>query len=384
MKLLDQMRREIRVRHYPIRTERSYSDWVRRFILFHNKRHPNEMGADEINRFLSHLASDRNVAASTQNQALCAIVFFYKNVLKKEVGDLGELVRAKRLPKLPVVLTVEETEKILARITGTRGLMCRLLYGTGMRIIELVRLRVKDLDFAINTIIIRDGKGAKDRVTVLPPSLSAPLREHLERALALHKKDLAAGYGFVHMPHALERKYPNAAKEWCWQYVFPSGKLSIDPRSGRKQRHHVFESVLQKALKQATAEAGVNKPVHAHSLRHSFATHLLLSGSDIRTVQELLGHNDLNTTAIYTHILKTGPLAVRSPVEQIKCPPLFPQPQNLASQAPRSATDDEKWTVVPLSRGPVVPQSCPNRILSRIRAACALFFAHLLTRSIPS
>ncbi len=311
--LLDQVRRAIRVRHYSIRTERTYVDWITRFILFHNKRHPKEMGGKEINEFLSYLATDCNVASSTQNQALCSIVFLYKNVLDMDTGEWGEIVRAKKPKRLPVVLSREETDAIINNMHGTIRLMTVLMYGTGMRIIELIRLRVKDIDFENNIITVRDGKGAKDRVFPLPPCTVKPIKTHLARVKLLHEKDLADGYGTVYLPNALDRKYPNANKEWCWQYLFPSRQLSKDPRSGRVQRHHVYESALQKSIKAATRKAGITKNVHSHTFRHSFATHLLADGSDIRTIQELLGHNDLRTTEIYTHILKTGPLGSKSP-----------------------------------------------------------------------
>jgi integron integrase len=272
MKLLDQVREAIRVRHYSIRTEHAYVDWITRYILFHDKRHPGEMGAAEINRFLSHLASDLNVAASTQNQALCAILFLYRQVLKLDIGPLGDVVRAKKPQRLPVVLAAEETAELLSRLHGTRGLMAELLYGTGMRIIELVRLRVKDIDFKRRMILVRDGKGQKDRTVPLPSELAPELQEHLRKARELHEKDLADGNGTVHLPFALDRKYPNANREWCWKYVFPSGVLSVDPRSGVKQRHHVFESVLQKALKEATKAAGIVKLVHAHTLMRTPST----------------------------------------------------------------------------------------------------------------
>jgi len=316
--LLDQLRDEIRVRHYSIRTEHTYADWVYRYVMFHGKRHPNEMGAVEINQFLSHLASDLNVAASTQGQALSAIVFLYKNVLKRDPGDFSDIVRAKRPKKLPVVLSLDETARLLANMKGVQRIMAELMYATGMRIIELVRLRVKDIDFERSQITIREGKGKKDRTAPLPPELVTDLRKQLKRVKELHEKDLAEGYGTVYLPHALARKYPNAAKEWCWQYVFPSRKRSVDPRSGVTQRHHVYESVMQKAIKDATRKAGIPKMVHAHSLRHSFATHLLEEGHDIRTVQELLGHKDVRTTQIYTHVTHAGPQAIRTPLTRAR------------------------------------------------------------------
>ncbi|NQU38937.1 MAG: integron integrase [Lentisphaerae bacterium] len=317
-KLLDQLRREIRLRHYSIRTEHSYSDWVYRYIVYHNKRHPAEMGAPEITAFLSYLATDLNVAASTQNQACCAIGFLYKYVLEKDLPEFGEIVRAKKPKKLPVVLSAEETASVLSGLEGHHRLMGDLLYGTGMRIIELIRLRVKDVDFDRRMIIVRSGKGQKDRVAVLPSELVPELKAHVEKVRLLHEKDLAAGTGTVHLPFALDRKYPNANKEWGWKYVFPAHKLSVDPRSGITQRHHVYESVLQKALQTATRNSGVVKPVHAHTMRHGFATHMLEAGHDIRTVQKLLGHKDVRTTMIYTHVMQDGISGVASPLTRVR------------------------------------------------------------------
>ena len=316
--LLDRLRREIRVRHYSIRTERTYSDWVYRFILFHDRRNPAEMGASEINQFLSHLATNCNVSASTQNQACCAIVFLYKHVLKKELQEFGDVVRAKRPKKLPVVLSLDETARLLSHMTGTPRIMAELMYATGARIIELVRLRVKDIDFSRNQITIREGKGAKDRTVPLPSELADDLRSHLKRVEERHKKDLEEGYGEVYLPHALAKKYPNAARELCWQYAFPSRNRSTDPRSGKVRRHHVYDSVLQKAIRDATRKAAIPKMVHAHALRHSFATHLLEEGHDIRTVQELLGHSDVRTTQIYTHVTQQGAQAVRTPLTRAR------------------------------------------------------------------
>jgi len=317
-KLLDQLRRAIRMRNYSIRTENSYADWVYRYIVFHNKRHPAEMGAPEITAFLSFLATDLNVAANTQNQACCAIVFLYKHVLKKDLPEFGDIVRAKKPKRLPVVLSAEETASVLAGLDGLHRLMGELLYGTGMRIIELIRLRVKDVDFSRRMITVRDGKGQKDRIAILPSELVPELKEHVEKARLLHEKDLAAGTGTVHLPFALDRKYPNANKEWGWKYVFPASVLSVDPRSGITQRHHVYESVLQKALKQATQASGVVKPVHAHTMRHSFATHMLEAGHDIRTVQKLLGHKDVRTTMIYTHVMQEGISGIASPLTRVR------------------------------------------------------------------
>jgi integron integrase len=316
--LLDQLRRAIRMRNYSIRTERSYADWVYRFIRFHNLRHPMEMGAPEINAFLSYLATDLNVAASTQNQACCAIVFLYRHVLKKKLNEFGDVVRAKKPKRLPVVLSAEETASVLSGLDGLHRVMGELLYGTGMRIIELIRMRVKDVDFNRRMITVRDGKGKKDRVAILPTELVPELQAHLESVRVLHENDLANGVGTVHLPNALSRKYPNANQEWGWKYVFPSSVLSVDPRSGIKQRHHVYESVLQKALKRATRESGVVKPVHAHCLRHSFATHMLEAGHDIRTVQKLLGHKDIRTTMIYTHVMQDGVCGIKSPLARVR------------------------------------------------------------------
>ncbi len=314
-RLLDQVREVIRVKHYSIRTEEAYVQWIKRFIFFHGKRHPREMGAAEIESFLTDLAVQRKVSASTQNQALNALVFLYKEVLDIDLGEFAA-VRAKRPNRLPVVLTKAETAKLLAAMKpGTIGLMARLLYGTGMRLMECVRLRVKDVLFEENQILVRDGKGAKDRVTMLPASVKAELETHLERVKLLHQSDLAAGAGEVYLPYALARKYPQAAREWGWQYVFPALNLSRDPRSGKTRRHHASETSLQRAVKEAVRLAGIVKPASCHSLRHSFATRLLESGYHIRTVQELLGHKDLATTQIYTHVMQKPGLGVRSPLD---------------------------------------------------------------------
>ncbi len=313
-KLLDQVRDVLRLKHYALRTEEAYVDWIRRFILFHHKRHPREMGAAEITAFLTHLAVVDNVAASTQNQALAALLFLYREVLQQDLGPV-EPVHAKKPQRLPVVLTREEVRQVLNQMQGTHQLMAKLLYGTGMRLMECVRLRVKDVDFARREILVREGKGEKDRVTMLPESIIPALQAHLERVRQLHQRDLVDGYGAVYLPYALERKYPNAAREWGWQYIFPASRLSADPRTGVKRRHHVDESGLQKAVRAAAQAAGIVKPVGPHTFRHSFATHLLESGQDIRTVQELLGHADVKTTMIYTHVLNRGPLGVRSPLD---------------------------------------------------------------------
>lgn len=315
-KLLDQVRSAVRMRHYSLGTEKSYIQWIKRFIYFHGKRHPAEMGEPEITAFLSDLAAQKNVAASTQNQALCAIVFLYKHVLKREIGEL-ELVWAKRPKKLPVVLTRQEVKRVADQLSGTRWIMVNLLYGSGLRLQECLRLRVKDIDFHYNQIIVREAKGGKDRITMLPEIVREPLQKQLQKVKKLHDKDLAAGYGTVYLPNALQRKYPNTIREFGWQYVFPSRNLSVDPRSGRKQRHHVLPDVLQTAVKVAARKAGIHKHLTPHTFRHSFATHLLQDGHDIRTVQELLGHSSVETTMIYTHVLKKGGLGVTSPADKL-------------------------------------------------------------------
>lgn len=314
-KLLDQVREKLRVRHYSIRTEQAYVDWIKRFVLFHRKRHPETMGNREVSEFISHLATDRNVAASTQNQALSALVFLYQQVLGRELGWLDDLERAKRPARLPVVLTQAEVRSVLAHLDGRHELMAKLLYGAGLRLMECVRLRVKDADFERGEILVRDGKGGKDRVTLLPQSATEPLKNHLEKVRAVHENDLAAGFGEVYLPFALERKYQNAAREWGWQYVFPASKRSVDPRSGKERRHHIDEKSLQRAVKSAVRVSRTTKPATCHTFRHSFATHLLESGYDIRTVQELLGHKDVTTTMIYTHVLNKGGKGVRSPLD---------------------------------------------------------------------
>lgn len=314
-KLLDQVRDAIRLKHYSIRTEESYVTWIRRYILFHNKRHPNEMASAEIEAFLTHLAVDQQVAASTQNQALSALLFLYRDVLKSSLDLPIDAIRAKRPKRLPTVLTKEETLKAIERLSGTQRLMAKLLYGGGLRLMECLRLRVKDLDFAQRQIIVRDGKGMEDRVTMLPESLIIPLQEHLSHVKRIHAQDVAHGVGPVYLPFALERKYPHAGRLWIWQYVFPSDRLSKDPRTGITRRHHASESALQKAVSQAGRAVGLNKRISCHTFRHSFATHLLQQGYDIRTVQELLGHKDVKTTMVYTHVLNRGGLAVRSPLD---------------------------------------------------------------------
>lgn len=302
-KLLDQVRQRIRTKHYSIRTETTYVQWVRRFILFHGKRHPMEMGAAEVEAYLTHLAVEGNVAASTQNQALAALLFLYKEVLGVDLPWLNDVTRAKRPARLPVVLTRDEVAAVLTNLEGVYSLLARLLYGTGMRLMEAIRLRVMDVDFSRGEILVRNGKGAKDRVTLLPVSITEDLRVHLARRREMFEADLRTGRGAVYLPHALARKYPNASTEWGWQYVFPAGSFSTDPRSGEVRRHHLDEKLLQRAVRRAVREAGLVKPATPHTLRHSFATHLLEGGYDIRTVQELLGHKDVSTTMIYTHVL---------------------------------------------------------------------------------
>lgn len=314
-KLIDQVRETIRRKHYSIRTEEAYVDWIKRFIFFHNKRHPAEMGEGEIEQFLNHLAVQKKVAASTQNQALSAIVFLYREVLDKEIGWMDNLERAKQPERLPVVLTETEVRHILAHLEGRNWLMASLLYGAGLRLMECLRLRVKDIDFEYCQITVRDGKGNKDRVTMLPESSAELLKHHLEKVQMVHEQDLAAGGGEVYLPHALGQKYKNASREWGWQYVFPAAKRSIDPRSGVERRHHADEKSLQRAMKRAVRAARISKLASCHTLRHSFATHLLRNGYDIRTVQDLLGHKDVSTTMIYTHVLNRGGRGVRSPLD---------------------------------------------------------------------
>lgn len=316
-RLLDQVRDQIRLKHYSIRTERVYCEWIKRYVRFHKYRHPMEMGAPDVEAFLSDLAVRRDVSASTQNQALAALLFLYKQVLKQDLPWLGEVVRAKKPARLPVVLSISEVQQILGELDGDVGLIARLLYGGGLRLMEGVRLRVKDVDFSRNEIIIRDGKGQKDRVTVMPTSLVSPLRQHIARVRAIHQFELAEGRGDVYLPDALARKYPGAPFEWAWQYVFPAAGLSVDPRSGSVRRHHLDEKRVQRAFKRAVKASGLAKLATPHTLRHSFATHLLESGQDIRTVQELLGHADVKTTMIYTHVLNRGGLAVLSPLDRM-------------------------------------------------------------------
>ena len=314
---LNEVTQAIRVRHYSIRTEKAYVGWIRRFILFHGKRHPATMGASEVGEFLTHLAVAGKVSASTQNQALNALVFMYKAVLDQPLGDLHGVIRAKKPKRLPVVLTREEVAAVLRNLDGTHWLAACLLYGSGLRLMECIRLRVKDIDFDHRAIFVRSGKGARDRVVTLPDSLIVSLQRHLSAIKNTHEKDLADGFGEVWLPHALARKYPNAPRQWGWQYVFPATRRSADPHSGRIRRHHLDESCVQRAVKIAVRRAAIDKPASCHTLRHSFATHLLERGMDIRTVQEQLGHKDIRTTQLYTHLLMRGGNAVLSPLDQV-------------------------------------------------------------------
>jgi len=316
-RLLDRVRAALRARHYSRRTEKAYVHWIKRYIFFHGKRHPAEMGAAEVTAFLTALAVRDRVAASTQNQALNALLFLYREILGVELPWLDGLVRAKRPQHLPTVLTREEVRTVLEQLDRAPRLMALLLYGAGLRLLECCRLRIKDVDFATNQITIRDGKGSKDRVTMLPSAVKIDLARHVERARALHQRDLAAGAGWVELPWALGRKYPNAGREWAWQWVFPATRLYVDPSTGQRRRHHLHESVVQRAVREAVLKAGLAKKATCHTLRHSFATHLLEDGHDIRTVQELLGHQDVSTTMIYTHVLNRGPAAVRSPADRL-------------------------------------------------------------------
>ena len=316
-RLLDRVRAALRTRHYSRRTEKAYVHWIKRYIFFHGKRHPAEMGAAEVTAFLTALAVRDRVAASTQNQALNALLFLYREILGVELPWLDGLVRAKRPQHLPTVLTREEVRTVLEQLDRAPRLMALLLYGAGLRLLECCRLRIKDVDFATNQITIRDGKGSKDRVTMLPSAVKIDLARHVERARALHQRDLAAGAGWVELPWALGRKYPNAGREWAWQWVFPATRLYVDPSTGQRRRHHLHESVVQRAVREAVLKAGLAKKATCHTFRHSFATHLLEDGHDIRTVQELLGHQDVSTTMIYTHVLNRGPAAVRSPADRV-------------------------------------------------------------------
>jgi integron integrase len=315
-KLLDRVRSAIRARHYSPRTEKVYVSWVRRFVIHHGKRHPERLGADEIRAFLSYLATDRRVSASTQNQALCALLFLYRHVLGIGVDWIDEITPARRPSRLPVVLTMREARALLAEMTGVSWLMASLLYGSGLRLMECCRLRVQDVSLARCEIAVRSGKGRKDRMTVLPQSLVEPLFAHMRRVRILHKHDLSIGLGSVELPGALERKLPQASWEWGWQWVFPAARIGVNRRTGEMRRHHRHVSALQRDVRHAVRASGINKRASCHTLRHSFATHLLEAGTDIRTIQELLGHSDLETTMIYTHVLNKGAMGVRSPLDR--------------------------------------------------------------------
>jgi len=317
-RLFDRVRQIIQALHYSPRTEKTYIGWIKRFIFFCGKRHPIEMGEKEINEFLSFLAIKKNVTASTQNQALCAIVFLYRHVLNRDIGLLDGLIRAKRPGRLSIVLTKGEVRKVISHLSGIKKMIVMIMYGSGLRLMECLRLRIKDIDLLSNQIIIRDGKGNKDRITMLPEVVNAPLKEHIRRVWKIHQLDLKDGFGRVYLPYALSRKYPNAPREWNWQYVFPASKRFRNPGTGEQGRHHIHETAIQKSVKKAIRAAGIVKHASCHTFRHSFATHLLEDGYDIRTVQELLGHKDVRTTMIYTHVLNRGVRGVLSPADRLK------------------------------------------------------------------
>jgi integron integrase len=314
-KLLDQVSDAIRIKHYSLRTEKTYIEWIRRYILFHQKRHPKDMGAEEVKSFIAHLATQRAVSASTQNQALSAVLFLYRHVIQKEIALPSVTIRAEKSKTLPTVLTHHEAMVVIGKMTGAPQLLAKILYGSGLRLMECLRLRVKDIDFGNHQIVVRDGKGEDDRSTILPDSLIPLLRTHIKTIQSIHQKDLKNGFGEVYLPYALAKKYPSAPKEFMWQYLFPAASLSTDPISKKTMRHHSDASSLQKAVRSAAKLAKIDKPVSPHTFRHSFATHLLQSGYDIRTVQELLGHKDVKTTMIYTHVLQRSGLAVKSPLD---------------------------------------------------------------------
>ena len=316
-RLLDEVRAVCRMRHLSLRTEQAYINWIKRYIVFHHKRHPSEMSEAEIRQFISHLAVEGGITASTQTVALSALLFLYRDVLKTELKYVANIERARKSKRLPTVFTREETKRIFANLEGSHWLIAGLLYGSGLRLMECLRLRVKDLDFSYGQITVHDGKGEKDRITMLPAKLKQPLRLHLQKIKALHEEDLRAGFGEVFLPYALAKKYPNAAKQWGWQYLFPSATRSRDPRSNVLRRHHFSDSAVQTAVKKAMQAARILKHGSCHTLRHSFATHLLEKGYDIRTVQELLGHKDVKTTMIYTHVLNRGGKGVMSPVDDM-------------------------------------------------------------------
>ncbi|MFC1530169.1 integron integrase [Gemmatimonadota bacterium] len=316
-KLLSQVREALRVRKYSRRTEQTYVMWVKRFTRFHDLRHPAGMAEPEINKFLTYLAVDRKVSASTQNQALSALLFLYRHVLNRQIGELGDVIRAQQPQRLPIVMTRDEVRTVMRQLSDEKWLVAALLYGSGLRLMECLRLRVKDVDITSSQITVRDGKGNQDRITMLPVTLHNPFEEHLKRVKTIHDQDLKEGYGHVSLPHALARKYPSAGSEWCWQWIFPQKRRWSDRQSGHQGRHHMDESIMQRAVREAVRNAGLTKRATCHSLRHSFATHLLEDGYDIRTIQELLGHKDVKTTMIYTHVLNRGPTGVRSPLDRI-------------------------------------------------------------------
>jgi integron integrase len=319
-RLLDQVRNQLRTRHYSLRTEQQYTDWIRRFIQFHGRRNPLQMGGAEVEAFLTYLATDRNVSASTQSQALAALLFLYRYVLQADLPWLDRIVRAKKPARLPVVLTPAEVRAVLSRLDGVQWLVASLLYGAGLRLLEALRLRVKDLNLDYRQLLVRDAKGGKDRVSVIPESLVAPLQVQLERARLAHGQALEQGHGGVELPYALTHKYPRAHLDWSWQYVFPAAKPSRDLRTGVWRRHHLLEDSVQRHVREAVRQVGIAKPVSPHTFRHCFATHLLENGYDIRTVQELLGHKDVSTTQIYTHVMRKGTSAVRSPLDAVGRP----------------------------------------------------------------
>ncbi len=315
-RLLDSVRAAIGLLHFSYRTEKAYVDWIRRFIIFHGKRHPREMGGTEVRDFLTHLANQRRVAPATQAQALAALLFLYKRVLNVDLPWIDNVVRAHRPKRLPTVLTQPEAQRVIANLSGVHWLIAGLLYGSGLRLLEALRLRVKDIDLQHRRLLVRDGKGAKDRASILPASLCDALGAHLKKVRLLHDQAVTHGYGGVELPHSLDRKYPRAHLEWGWQFVFPAARPSVDPRTGVSRRHHVHEESVQRHVREAARRAGIDKPVSPHTFRHSFATHLLENGYDIRTVQELLGHKDVSTTQIYTHVMAPGSSAVRSPLDE--------------------------------------------------------------------
>jgi integron integrase len=314
-RLLDDVRKQIQLRHYSFRTEKAYVDWILRYIRFHGRRHPRELDGESVRDFLSHLASQLHVSPATQAQALSALLFLYKRVLNIDLPWIGEVVRARRPKRLPTVLDKAEAHRVIAHLRGDYWLIAGLLYGSGLRLLESLRLRIKDVDLYHRRLLVRDGKGAKDRATIIPAAMIAPLEQHLKKVRALHEHALESGYGGVELPYSLARKYPSAHQQWSWQYFFPAAQPTVDPRSGVRRRHHIHEQSVQRQVRNAARAAGIDKPVSPHTFRHSFATHLLEAGYDIRTVQELLGHKDVSTTQLYTHVMAPGKNSVRSPFD---------------------------------------------------------------------